>query len=115
MANAIAEKSYVFAKMVINTTKKIKSDHQEFALANQLQNSGTAIGAMVVESEHAESRADFIHKLAVALKEANESRYWIRLCTDGGFITQRQSEELLQLNTELIKILASILIKLKKS
>ena len=77
--NVVANKSYVFALRIIKLYKFLTSKHKEFILSKQVLRSGTSIGALVRESEHAQSRADFIHKLSIALKEANETQYWLML------------------------------------
>ena len=75
--NVIKNKS--FALRIVKMHKFIIKQKKEFVLSKQLLRSGTAIGALVQESEHAESKADFIHKTAIAQKEANETNYWIEL------------------------------------
>ena len=77
--------------------------------------SGTAIGALVRESEHAESKADFIHKLAIAQKEANESDYWIELLFQSEFLNETQFQSLNSDLAEINKILASIIITTKQN
>ena len=79
MANVVKEKSFQFAIEIVNLCRQLDSQHRIYPLSNQLLRSGTSIGAMVRESEHAESSADFIHKLQIGLKEANETAYWIEL------------------------------------
>jgi four helix bundle protein len=75
--NIIKSKSFDFALRIIKLHKYLCNEEKEYTLSKQLLRSGTAIGAMVRESEHAESKVDFIHKLSLALKEANEPEYWI--------------------------------------
>jgi four helix bundle protein len=70
--------------------------------------SGTAIGALVRESEHAESKADFIHKMSIALKEANESSYWLELLHKGEYIDPESFESIRADSEELIKLLTAI-------
>lgn len=77
--NVIRTKSFNFSVKIVNLYKSIIGTKKEFVLSRQLLRSGTSIGAMVRESEQAESRADFIHKLAIALNEANETDYWLDL------------------------------------
>ncbi len=77
--NIVKNKSYQFAIRIVNLYKYLIVDKKEFVLSKQLLRSGTAIGALIREGEHAESNADFIHKLSIALKEANETSYWIEL------------------------------------
>jgi four helix bundle protein len=78
-------------------------------LSKQLLRSGTAIGALVRESEHAESKADFIHKLSIALKEANESDYWIDLLHRSSYISESEYQSLFSDLDEIIRLLVSII------
>ena len=82
-------------------------NQKEYVLSKQLLKSGTAIGAMISESEFAQSRADFANKLQIALKEANESRYWLNLLKDTGYLEKGKFEKLLSDCNELISILVS--------
>ena len=75
--NIVADKSTLFALRIVKAYKFLCNQQKEYVLSKQLLRSGTAIGALVRESEHAESKADFIHKLSIALKEANETD-WVR-------------------------------------
>lgn len=83
-------------------------------MSKQLLRSGTAIGALVREAEQAESRRDFVHKMAIALKEANESEYWIQLLSESGYLGQKSSDSIQADLTELLKLLTAI-IKTTKS
>lgn len=76
--NLILEKSFQFAVAVVKYCDELKKEKQ-FEIAGQLIRSGTAVGANVYEAQHAESRADFIHKMKIALKEANETKFWLML------------------------------------
>lgn len=77
----IKDKSYMFAVKIVRFCRDLQ-DQREYIVSRQLLRSGTAIGAMVRETEFAESRADFSHKLSIALKEANETEYWLSLIKD---------------------------------
>jgi four helix bundle protein len=77
--NIIKLKSFSFALQIVKLYQFLSSEKKEFVLSKQLLRSGTSVGALVSESEHAESKLDFIHKLAIAQKEANESSYWLEL------------------------------------
>jgi len=108
--NAAREKSRAFALRVVNSYRFLQSERKEYVLSKQLLRSGTAIGAMVREAEYAESRADFVHKLNIALKEASETDYWIDLLCDSGYFNpeagaslQADAEELIRLLTAIIK------------
>ncbi len=112
--NIIKEKSYAFAIHIVKTSTSLQATKREFVLSRQLLRSGTAIGALVREAEHAESKADFIHKLSIALKEANETEYWIELMKDTELIAQPEYEVLVTGIKELLRLLTSI-IKTSKS
>lgn len=75
--NVVKEKSFGFALRVVKLYQFLCEKKQEYVLSKQLLRSRTSIGANIRESEHAESKKDFIHKVSIALKEANESDYWI--------------------------------------
>ncbi len=87
--NIIKEKSFLFALRVVNLYKYL-CEKKEFVLSKQLLRSGTAVGALVREAEHAESKKDFIHKMAIALKEANETEYWIELLKETNFLNNTE-------------------------
>ncbi|MFM6004819.1 MAG: four helix bundle protein, partial [Sphaerospermopsis kisseleviana] len=108
------EKSFDFAVRIVNLYQYLNNEKKEFVLSNQLLRSGTAIGALVREAEQAESKADFIHKLAIALKEANESDYWIELIYKTDYLTEKQYKSIKNDITELIRLLTSIIKTSKK-
>lgn len=102
-------KSFAFALRIIKLRRYLSSRKNEFVLSKQLLRAGTAIGALVREADQAESKSDFIHKMAIALKEANETEYWILLLRESNYLTTKQSESLLLDNVELLKLLTSII------
>ncbi len=106
--NILVDKSYAFALRVIKLYKYLISEKKEYVLSKQILRSGTAIGALVKESEHAQSKADFIHKMNIALKEANETEYWLRLLKDSDYISENQFNSIYLEYIELIKLLISI-------
>lgn len=106
--NVVEAKSYQFALQIVNAYIFLSKKKQEYVLSKQLLRSGTAIGALVSESQFAQSKADFIHKLHIALKEANETRYWIRLLYDSNYITPKMYNSISPEIEELICIIASI-------
>ncbi|HEY9825780.1 MAG TPA: four helix bundle protein [Stenomitos sp.] len=108
-SHPLRNKSFAFAVRIVNLYKYLCSSKQEYVLSKQLLRSGTAIGALVREAEQAESKADFIHKLAIALKEANETEYWILLLRETDYITLKESESILNDLTQLLKLLTSII------
>lgn len=101
-------KSFDFAIKVVELVRSIQNSEKEYVLSRQLLRSGTAIGAMIREAEHAESRRDFVHKMNIGLKEANESRYWLELLHKTKYIDETSFKESWNWNTELIKLLATI-------
>lgn len=111
--NIIKTKSFEFALKVVNLYKFLL-EKKEYVLSKQLLRSGTSIGALVRESEHAESKADFIHKLAIAQKEANESDYWLELLFKSQYIDEKMYIEYFNDLTSIRKILASIIVSLKR-
>lgn len=104
--NVLKSKSYSFALEIVKFCRELQSN-KEFILSKQLLRSGTAIGALVEEANQGESKADFIHKLSIANKEANETHYWIRLLTDSSMLSKETGEPLLEKSVELIKILTT--------
>ncbi len=109
MKNIVKEKSLDFAIRIVNLYKYLTDSKKEFIMSKQLLRSGTAIGALVGESEHAESKADFIHKLSVALKEANETDYWLELLYRTEYLTEKQYQSINENIIELLKLLTSII------
>lgn len=100
-------KSYAFVLRVIGMNRYLREQVQEFVLSKQILRSGTAIGALVRESEFAQSQADFINKLSVALKEANETDYWLNLLHDSQYINDNSFESMENDCGELIALLIS--------
>jgi four helix bundle protein len=109
MANVVMEKSFVFAVRIVNLYKHLSATRHEFVLSKQLLRSGTAIGALIREAEQAESKADFVHKMAIALKEANESEYWLLLLQRTDYLQEVQFASLHEDNVELLRLLTSII------
>ena len=101
------QKSYNFSVRIINMVKYIKCSAKEYALTNQVLRSGTAVGALVREAEFAQSSSDFANKLSIALKECNETFYWLNLLKDTGYITDKEAESILTDCDELLAILIS--------
>ncbi|MBN8656109.1 MAG: four helix bundle protein [Anaerolineae bacterium] len=108
-SNVVKEKSFAFAIRIVNLYKFLTSEKKEFVLSKQLLRSGTAVGALVREAEQAESKADFVHKLAIALKEANETEYWLELLHQTEYLEQKAFESIHNDNVELLKLLTSII------
>ena len=98
-------KSFDFAVRIIKLYKFLKKQHSEYKLSNQLLRSGTAVGALIREAEHSESRKDFSHKLTIGLKEANESIYWLELLFATDYINKKIFDSMIKDSTELLKML----------
>ena len=113
--NVIQAKSFAFAVRIVNLYKHLTEKKREFVLSKQLLRSGTAIGALVREATQAESKADFIHKLAIALKEANETQYWVLLLEETDYLTRAEAESILNDNRELLRLLTSIINSTKQN
>lgn len=111
--NPIRQRSFDFALMIVKVYKELKIEKKEYILSNQLLRCGTSVGAMIREAEHAESKADFIHKLSVALKEANETQYWLELINASGMIEYHLFKSLFDESDQIISILVTIIKKLK--
>jgi four helix bundle protein len=107
--NPLRDKSFAFAVRVVNTYKFLTIEHKEFVMSRQLLRSGTAIGALFREAEQAESKADFIHKMAVAQKESNESIYWLELLNETAFLEKGVFDSLFSDAEELIKLITAII------
>ncbi len=103
--NFLKEKSFAFAIRIIHLNRYLQQNEREFNISKQIVRSGTAVGALIREAEHAESKKDFIHKLSIGLKEANETKYWLELITSAGFLTQNMYESLNHDCEELLKML----------
>ena len=112
--NVVKDKSFCFALKIINLCKYLQADKKEFILSKQLVRSGTAIGALICESKHAESKADFIHKIAIAQKETNETEYWIELLFQSNYLNENEYKSFITDIFELKKLLASISITSKE-
>lgn len=105
--NVILNKSIKFSIRIVNLYKYLCENKKEYVLSKQLLRSGTAIGALISESEFAQSKADFIHKLHIAVKEANESKYWLLLLPETDYITKIEYDSLKKDNEELLRLLTS--------
>ena len=107
--NIIKDKSFDFALRIIKLSKHLKSEQKEYVISKQILRSGTSVGALIREAEHAQSKADFIHKLSIALKEANETDYWIELLFQSEELTKDAYQSIKPDIQELIKLLVSII------
>ena len=111
--NIIAIKSYAFALDIVQLYREL-IEQKEYVLSKQILRSGTSVGANVHECIAGESKKDFIHKLAIALKEVHETSFWLNLLKDSEFITSERFEPLKKDCIELTKILNSIILTTKQ-
>ena len=115
MENILKEKSFLFALRVVKLTKYLANDKKEYVLSKQVFRSGTAIGALVSEAEFAQSKPDFVNKLSISLKEANETYYWLKLLYEGNYISKAMFASIQPQIKELIKLLVSSIKTAKES
>jgi len=111
-SNSLKYKSYAFAIKIVKLSQMLVSEKREFVLSKQTLRSGTAIGALIRESEFAASKADFINKLTVSLKEANETEYWLMLLYDTDYL---DNDEFVQLRFECKELIAMLVSSIKTS
>ena len=115
MEKAVLNKSYAFAIRTIKAYKFLTEEKREFILSKQLLKSGTSIGALVKEAEHAQSKPDFLPKMNIALKEANETEYWLMLLKDTDYLSKQEYESICNDCKELLRLLISIVKSTKTS
>lgn len=109
MDNLILDKSKAFAIRIINLYKHLNEEKRKYILSKQLLRSGTSIGANCREAARGQSKADFVAKMNIALKEADETAYWLELLYATDFVTQVQFQSIYNDAEELIKLLVSII------
>ncbi|WP_374173844.1 four helix bundle protein [Flavobacterium tructae] len=112
--NIIKDKSFDFAIRIVKLYQYLSVEKKEFVLSKQLLRSGTSIGAMIREAEHAESKNDFIHKFAIAQKEANEAVYWLELLKAANYLNEKEFATINNDAISILKLITSI-IKTTKS
>ena len=107
--NLIIDKSKAFAIRIIRLYQHLAAEHKEYTLSKQVLKSGTSIGANVREASSAQSKADFIAKMQIALKEASETEYWIELLTETDYISEKAGKSLIADCKELLKMITAII------
>jgi four helix bundle protein len=107
--NVIKIKSFTFAVRVVRLYQFLSNEKKEYILSKQLLRSGTSVGAMVREAEHAETKADFKHKMGIAQKEINETIYWLELLKETEYLSLEQFESINAVAVEIIKLITAIL------
>lgn len=115
MSNSILkDKSLKFAVRIVRLSQHLKEERKEYVLSKQILRSGTSVGANVRESRNAESDLDFIHKLAIAQKECDETCYWLELLFLTDYLNENEYTSINSDAIELLKIIKSIIITVKK-
>lgn len=109
----IKDRSFDFAKRIIKLYQHLTDARKEFTLSRQVLRSGTAVGALVREAQNAESKADFIHKLAIAQKECDETIYWLELLMETGYLEQKEFSSINEEATGLLKMIRSAILTTK--
>jgi four helix bundle protein len=107
--NILMTKSFVFALRIVKCYQYLQNEKHEYVLSKQLLRSGTSIGANIKEAEQTESKSDFIHKLSIALKEVNETEYWLDLLSQSGYLDKKLFDSIYADCKELLKLLISII------
>ena len=106
--NVSVEKSFEFAVRIVNVYKYLIREHKEYVLSKQLLRCGTSIGANISEAQRGQSKADFLAKMSIALKEANETQYWLQLLYRTEYLSRDQYDSLRKDIDELNSILTAI-------
>ena len=114
MESILKIKSYQFAIRIVRLSQFLQTEKKEFVLSKQVLRSGTAVGALIREAEFGQSRPDFINKMSISLKEANETEYWLSLLKDTDYLDYKLYDSLQVDSKELIAMLVST-VKTSKS
>ena len=105
----IRERTFRFGVRIVKMVSRLPRTTAGFALGNQVIRSGTGIGANVEEADAAESKGDFVHKMKIALKEAQETRYWLRTIVESEMLVDEETKALLKEIDELVRIIHTII------
>ena len=106
--NVIMEKSMAFSVRIVNLCKYLSKEKIEYVMSKQICKSGTSIGANIAEAQRAQSTADFVSKMKIALKEANETQYWLQLLHHTNYLSDKAFESIHEDLTQILKILTAI-------
>ena len=109
MEPVVQEKSFAFAVRIVNLCKHLRDEKKEYALSKQLLRSGTSIGANVSEAQQAQSKPDFVNKMNIALKEAYETNYWLRLLNATEYLNKKEFKSIVDDCSELENLLIAII------
>ena len=106
--NVIMSKSFAFSVRIVNLHKYLSQQKNEYVISRQIYKSGTSIGANIAEAQRAQSTADFVSKMKIALKEANETQYWLQLLRETDYITEKEFSSIHGDLVEVLRILTAI-------
>jgi four helix bundle protein len=112
--DVLSEKSFAFSLRIIKLFKYMQESQKEYILSKQVLRSGTAIGALIREAKYAQSKADFLNKLMIALKEANETKYWLELLHQSNYIDQKMHQSIAPDIDSILKLLVASTKTVKK-
>ena len=107
--NILINKTEAFSIRIINAEKYLRTQQKVTVISKQILRSGTSIGANTAESQNAQSPSDFVHKLSIALKEADETKYWLNLLKGGNYISQEMHQSMINDLKEIIALLTTII------
>ncbi len=113
--NILKEKSFAFALRIIKLYKFLTETRKEYIMSKQVLRSGTSVGAMIREAQNAESKMDFVHKLAIAQKECDESLYWMELLVQSEYISKDSYDSLAAEADQVLKIIKSSILTTKRN
>lgn len=105
----IRDRTFRFGVQIVKMSNRLPRTAAGFELAKQIIRSGTSIGANVEEADAGESKKDFVHKLSIALKEAQETRYWLRIIIEAALLADKEIQNLLKESDELVRIINTII------
>ena len=115
MKNVLKEKSFALALRIIKLYKFLIENKKEYILSKQILRSGTSVGAMIREAQNAESKMDFVHKLAIAQKECDESIYWMELLVQSNYISKEAFESVSAEAEQVLKMIKSAILTTKRN
>lgn len=107
MKSPLKDKSYAFAIRIVKLSQFLQAEKKEYVLSKQVLRSGTAVGALIREAEFGQSKRDFVSKMSISLKEANETEYWLSILKDTDYLEQKLFESMQADCKELIAMLVS--------
>ncbi len=113
--NILKEKSFALALRIIKLYKFLVDNKKEYVMSKQVLRSGTSVGAMIREAQNAESKMDFVHKLAIAQKECDESLYWMELLVASDYITNESYKSVSIEAEQVLKMIKSAILTTKKN